>query len=151
MKKILTMCLAGIMILGLCSCKCQPTDINSQDSSLSFETEKKDENSDGSFSSSAKDGDITDFYRQFNAACIVNPEEKVTYNNFSISNLKVGLSKTFPNNFDKNKVSETFISDFKTDENLKITSEHTYLFLTLNITNTESTDHQIYINGLGGF
>lgn len=151
MKKIFTMCLVGVMILGLCSCKSQLTDINSQDSPLNFETEKKEEITDSSSSNSTQQGNITDFYRQFNPACILNPEEKTTYNNFSLSNLEVKLSKAFPSDFDKSKISEIFVSDFKTDENLKITSEHTYLFLTLKVTNTESTNQQIYISGLGGF
>ena len=151
LKSLVSLFLASLLIFNLSSCKVQEEygDLSSNDI-LNFEAKEKETTSDDT-SSLGEEVDISQIYMQFNPACIFSPEEEVLNDNYLISNITFDLTKDFPQEFDKDKISEIFISDFETNDVKKITSNHLYLLLTFDIKNTLNSERKAYINSVGSF
>lgn len=150
LKGLISLFLASILIFSLSSCETQEYNNLSSNDILNFESKEKETTSDGT-SSLVQEGNVSQFYRQFNPACIFSPEEEVLNDDFSISNITLELTKEFPQEFDKEKILEIFISDFESNDVKKIMSNHLYLLLTFDVKNTLNSERKVYINGLGSF
>lgn len=150
LKGLVSLFLASLLIFSLSSCKTQEGyDLSSNDI-LNFEANEKETTSEGA-SSLGQEENLSDFYRQFNPACIFSPEEEVLNDGFLISDMTFELTKEFPQEFDNEKISEIFIPDFESNDVKMITSNHFYLLLTFDIKNTLNIEKKAYINSVGSF